>query len=264
MGTPRVQHSALPPPAPSRCGAESLRHRVAVAPSASSIAGARARSTPGTVAADAATRGRRPGPPGPPPQPPAERQRLAALRTRPLRQLRCRYALSGSAARRTPRATARLATSCAGGPSGHGAATRLSPAGARAKSNPGTVAAGAATWARRPSPRPNRNKPPSHHPAPRPQQQLAAPHTRPLRRLRCRYALSGSARTAHTTRHRAPRHLVRRRPFGPRVRNPIVSQRRVVQALQGSSGLGPRAPAGGAAHGVPRGAPLGGVWGGAP
>ena len=96
-------------------------------------------------------------------------------------------------ARRTQRATARLATSCAGGPSARGAATRLSPSAARAKSNPGTVAADAATWGRRPGPRPNRNKPPSHHPAPRPQQQLAAPTKRPLRQLRCRYALSGSA-----------------------------------------------------------------------
>ena len=125
MGTPRVQHSALPSPAPSRCGApclarnsmESLQHRVAVAPPASSAAAAS----------------------------------------------RC-----------------------------------------------GTE-----------SPR---------HPLPRPQQQrLAEPHKRPLRQLRCRHALSGSACGAHTTRHRAPRHLVRRRPFGPRVRNPIVTKRRAGQ-----------------------------------
>ena len=62
MGTPRVQHPALPSPAPSRCGTESLWHRVAVAPSASPITCARAKSNPGSVAAGAATRGRRPGP----------------------------------------------------------------------------------------------------------------------------------------------------------------------------------------------------------
>ncbi len=147
MGTPRVQHSALPPPAPSRCGApclarnsmESLQHRVAVAPPASSAAAA---SRCGTES-----------PRRPVPRP--QQQRLAEPHKRPLRQLRCHYALSGSAARRTPRATARLATSCAGGPSARGSATRLSPSGARPRSNPGTVAADAATRGRRPGPRPN-------------------------------------------------------------------------------------------------------------
>ncbi len=229
--------------APTRCGTESPRHRVAPAPPCLARRTAdslwrRLAVAPTRCGTDSLWHRLAPAPSR------CAQQTAPAPAALSLRTQRLGRAAHTARHRAPPRASPPRAQ----GPSGHGAATRLSPSDALPKSNPGTVAADAATWARRPSPRPNGSG------SPRPTNgpcascavatHSAARHARRTRRATARLATScagGPSARGSATRLSASGALPRPCPGLLRV-GAVCPTRR--SRARGSEGRAPRRGAG--------------------